>query len=288
MTDPLRAAWGPTTQEHRRANGAATVHLEAPSTSTLRIGAYARGMVRIPDPSSTGNFLLDALPPGDRASMLERARTVRLAPEQVLVEAGDRIHDVVFPVTAVVSLLTTLRDGAAVETATIGREGMLGVALFLHDDRAPNSRAVAQLAGTGIAVAADDFRAALTGSAKLEGLMFSYTRALLVQVAQSVACAATHPVRERLARWLLQTTDRVGSETVQLTHQFVSDILGVRRASVTDVLQSLRRTGAVDTRRGAILIADRARLAAAACECYGVLHDEYERIYGAPRDRAGV
>jgi CRP-like cAMP-binding protein len=137
-------------------------------------------------------------------------------------------------------------------------------------------------------VAADDFRAALTGSAKLEGLMFSYTRALLVQVAQGVACAATHPVRERLARWLLQTTDRVGSETVQLTHQFVGDILGVRRASVTDALHGLRRTGAVDTRRGAIVIADRSRLAAAACECYGVLQAEYERIYDAPRDRAGV
>lgn len=255
MTDPLRAAWGHATHGDRHANG---------------------------------NILLDALPPGDRASLLERARIVRLASEQVLIEAGDRIHHVVFPVTGVVSLLTTLRDGAAVETATIGREGMLGVALFLQDDRAPNSRAVAQLAGTGIAVAADDFRAALTGSAKLEELMFSYTRALLVQVAQSVACAATHPVRERLARWLLQTTDRVGSETVQLTHQFVSDILGVRRASVTDALHSLRRSGAVDTRRGAIVIADRARLAAAACECYAILQDEYERIYDAPRDLAGV
>jgi CRP-like cAMP-binding protein len=255
MTDQLRPAWGRTTQGDRPTNG---------------------------------NVLLDALPPGDRASLLERARTVRLAPEQVVIEAGDRIHHVIFPVTAVVSLLTTLRDGAAVETATIGREGMLGVALFLQDDRAPNSRAVAQLAGTGIAVAADDFRAALTGSAKLEGLMFSYTRALLLQVTQSVACAATHPVRERLARWLLQTTDRVGSERVQLTHRFVSDILGVRRASVTDALRGLSRLGAVDTRRGAIVIADRAQLAAAACECYGILQAEYERIYGAPRDRTGV
>lgn len=287
MTDRLRAAWAHGTQGYREANGATgTERPEAPSTSQPK--TYARDMVPIADRSSTGNFLLDALPPGDRASLLDRARTVRLAPEQVLIEAGDRIHHVVFPVTAVVSLLTTLRDGAAVETATIGREGMLGVALFLHDDRAPNSRAVAQLAGNGIAVSADDFRGALADSAKLEGLMFSYTRALLVQVAQSVACAATHTIRERLARWLLQTTDRVGSETVDLTHQFVSEILGVRRASVTDALHSLRRTGAVDTRRGAIVITDRGCLAAAACECYRVLHDEYERIYGAPRDLAGV
>jgi CRP-like cAMP-binding protein len=233
-------------------------------------------------PERTGNLILDALPASDRHTLLARTRRDAFRPEDVVVQAGQRIDRVLFPVTAVVSLLTTLSDGTAVETATVGREGMVGVAVFLQDDHAPNSRAVIQLGGEALSIGADDFRACLGGSAKLENLMFSYTRALLLQFGQSVACTASHPIPERLARWLLQTTDRVGSERVQLTQEFIADILGVRRASVTDSLRSLRRDGSIETHRGSIEIVGRDRLRGAACECYAFLHEEYARIYGAP------
>jgi len=234
-----------------------------------------------PPPASTWNLILDALPPSDRDAIVGRMRHEVLGPQQTLVEAGQRIDRVLFPITAVISLLTTLSDGTGVETATVGREGMVGVAVFLQDDRAPNSRAVVQLAGGGLSIGVDDFRACLTGSAKLESLMYSYTRALLLQFGQSVACTASHSISQRLARWLLQTTDRVGSESVNLTQEFIAEVLGVRRASVTDAFRVLRRRGAVETHRSSIEIVGRARLREAACECYGFLHEEYERIYGA-------
>jgi CRP-like cAMP-binding protein len=235
-----------------------------------------------PPPERTWNLILDALPPSDRVTLLARMRREVFGPQEVVVEAGQPIDRVLFPLTAVISLLTTLSDGTAVEAATVGREGMVGVAVFLQDDHAPNSRAIVQLGGVGLSISADDFRACVTGSAKLESLMYSYTRALLLQFGQSVACTASHSVRQRLARWLLQTTDRVGSESVKLTQEFIADILGVRRASVTDSLRVLRRTGAIETHRGSIEIVGRARLREAACECYAFLHEEYGRIYGVP------
>ena len=201
-----------------------------------------------------------------------------MRPGEVLIETARRVESVWFPVGAVVSMLTVLADGSTVETATVGREGMAGVFVFLGDDRTPNGRGVIQMAGQVIGVPADDLRAELAESGKLGRCMLDYTRAFLFQVSQSVACSAAHPVRERVARWLLQTTDRVRDDDVELTQQFLAEILHTRRASVTDALAALEREGLLRRSRGVITVVDRSGLGDATCECYEIVRREYARL----------
>jgi CRP-like cAMP-binding protein len=198
----------------------------------------------------------------------------------VLFRDGERIESVWFPITAVVSLLTTLEDGSAVETATAGREGVVGAVVFLGDDRLRNGRAVVQLAGDLIGVPVDTFRSVLARSDALDRVMTGYTRALVFQLSQSVACNAAHSVQERLARWLLQTTDRVARSEVELTQQFLSEIVHARRASITDALAALEDTGALMRGRGRVTVHRRRALEDAACECYAAVRDAYARVAG--------
>jgi CRP-like cAMP-binding protein len=232
---------------------------------------------------SSGNQLLDALGPRGKDRLLAQALEGSKVTGDVLYEPGHPISWVYFPVTAVVSILTVLRDGSAVETATIGREGVVGTFVFLGDDRSPNARAVVQMPGGVIRVDVGTFLHEMERDRRLRTLVHEYTRALLVQVAQSVACAAAHPVRERLARWLLQTSDRVTSDEVSLTHEFLAHVLHVRRASVTGALRELQGLGLVRTSRGRTTIVDRAALAEAACECYAMIRDEYARLLPGER-----
>ena len=197
-----------------------------------------------------------------------------------LLRDGERIGSVWFPITAVVSLLTTLDDGSAVETATVGREGVVGAVVFLGDDRLRNGRAVVQLAGELVGVPADAFLAVLRDGGTLHAAMNDYTRALLFQLAQGVACNAAHSVQERLARWLLQTTDRVGRSEIELTQQFLAEIVHARRASVTEALAALEGAGALRRGRGRIVVRRRPTLEDAACECYATVRDAYAHVAG--------
>jgi CRP-like cAMP-binding protein len=229
----------------------------------------------------TANRLLDALPDVDRAGLVETGWTRRMDAGDVLLRDGDRIANVWFPITAIVSLLTTLDDGSAVETATVGREGAVGAVVFLGDDRLRNGRAVVQLAGDLIGVPVETFRSVLARSDTLHSVMTDYTRALVFQLSQSVACNAAHSVQERLARWLLQTTDRVARSEVELTQQFLSEIVHARRASVTDALAALEDAGALLRGRGRITVHRRRALEDAACECYAAVRDAYAQVTGA-------
>jgi CRP-like cAMP-binding protein len=224
------------------------------------------------------NQLLAALPPVERVRLMEPMQRRLVTPGEVLYEPGRRCDHVFFPETAVISLLTVLEDGSGIETATIGCEGMAGIYVFLGDDRSRNGRAVAQMGGSVLRLHVDSFRAQLGEGGKLGQLLPVYTRALLVHVSQSVACSAVHPVRARLARWLLQTSDRTSSDDVPLTQQFLADILGVRRASVTEAVAELHSRGELAPRRGGMLILDRAGLTRSACECYEVVRREYARL----------
>ncbi len=236
---------------------------------------------RIGSQRTVGNELLTGLPASERDQILSRTAVLNVEPEQPIQSPRRRSDRVFFPTTAVISLLTTLSDGSTVETATIGREGMVGIHVFLGDDISPNGAAVAQMGGQVLVLDADVFRAELADSAKMQQSLMEYTRALLLQISQGVACGVVHGVRQRLARWLLQTSDRVVSDDVALTQQFLAEILHVRRASVTEAARSLERDGAVRVRRGGILITDRARLEAASCECYAFLKAEYARLMPA-------
>lgn len=218
------------------------------------------------------NLLLDSLPPIERTPLLDRGDVVSLDVEDVLYEPGEAMDHVHFPLSCVVSLLTTLSAGLNIETATIGREGMVGLDLFLGADRSPNVRAVVQMPGAALRLQTPDFRGVMDG-AKLSHALRAYSRTLLLQATQAVACNQAHTTSERLARWLLQTSDRTGKEEIPLTQEFLSEVIGVRRASISEAVNELRARGGVTSRRGAIRIVDRA-LEDAACECYGLIRRE--------------
>lgn len=229
----------------------------------------------------TGNRLLDGLPARDRLALTARARMRRLEQREILWEPGQRIEAAAFPVGGVVSLVASTSEGDGVEVATIGREGMVGVSVVLGGRDRPIERAVSQIPGDALLVDAGDLEARLEASPDLRSLMLAYTHTLLKHVAQGVACNRLHPVEQRGARWLLATRDRVQRDELELTHEFLSQMLGVRRASVSDTLAVLQRAGLVSTRRGVISIEDPAGLREAACECYEVVREEYDRLLPA-------
>jgi CRP-like cAMP-binding protein len=225
-----------------------------------------------------GNGLLDALPRADREALAGSARRLRLEQRRVLWEPHESVRVVHFPVSGVISLLTVTQDGSSVELATIGNEGMVGIAVFLGGGTRPIGRAVSQIPGETLAIDADRFEAQVAESSKLRELMLSYTHVLLLHVAQGVACNRLHPVEQRCARWLLTTRDRLGTDEIELTQEFLAQMLGVRRATVTETVRILQRAGLISSRRGAIRIEDRAGLEDASCECYRVVRMEYDRL----------
>ena len=232
---------------------------------------------------ATANRMLAALPPEGQQRLLSNATLIEAEPGDVLHEPARPTARVYFPLSCVVSTMTVLADGSAVETATIGREGMVGAFQALGDDLSSNERAMIQMRGRLLGVDAAAFRAELTRDPALDDAIGSYVRALLVHVSQSAACGAAHSVRERLARWLLHTSDRVASDDVELTHEFLAHILHVRRASVTVALRQLQDMGLVGTRRGGTTVLDRDGLAGQACECYALVNAEYARLIPGER-----
>lgn len=228
--------------------------------------------------NAAANRMLAALSPEGQERLLAQALMLEVRPGDVLYEPQEPALWVFFPLSCVVSIMTVLADGSAVETATIGREGMVGTFQALGDDRNPNGRAVIQMGGRVLRVDAEVFRRALRRDPQLADAIECYVRALLVHISQSVACGAAHSVQARLARWLLHTTDRVASDDVQLTHEFLAHLLHVRRASVTVALRELQERGLVETRRGGTVVLDREGLQREACECYAVINEEYARL----------
>jgi CRP-like cAMP-binding protein len=187
---------------------------------------------------------------------------------------------VYFPQSAVISIHQKMREGAAVEIASVGREGMVGLEVFLGGEQTPAS-AFCQIAGRAARIGAAAFREVVRDSAPLTALLLRYTQATLTELGQSVACNRVHSLEERCARWLLTTHDRVPGNRFDLTQEFLAEMLGVRRPSVSIAASILQRAGFIRYSRGRIEIVDRAGLESAACECYGVLAREYERLIGS-------
>jgi CRP-like cAMP-binding protein len=216
------------------------------------------------------NRLLAALSPADR-SLLERVgETLPMKQGVVLQEPGQPIEHVYFPHEGMISLLAVMTDGQAIETATVGSEGVVG-AMSGFGTRLGFTRAVVQAPGNASVLPTREFRKAIQASVSLGNLMVSYNEVLLAQIQQTAACNALHPVEARLARWLLQTRDRTDSDTLPLTQEFLSQMLGVRRTTVTLVARQLEQAGVIRHRRALIEIADREGLEQVACECYAVV-----------------
>ncbi len=251
--------------------------------------AIIRGVTDLPVPlSPRGNAVLDGLVDQDLGELVPYLRPVPLTLGEVLYRHGEPVPAVYFPVEGVVSVLAEMQTGEVVEVATIGREGMVGLAVFLGPD-APTERARVQVSGHALRMEADDFRRV---SAVVDGplhvLLRQYTQSMFTQLARNGACNRVHPVRQRAARWLLMTADRMDSPAFDLTQDFLAQMLSVRRSTVSEVAQSMAQDGCIRYSRGTITIVDRERLHAQACNCYDVIRRSTRWPVSAtpPRGRA--
>ena len=225
------------------------------------------------------NAILRGLSAADYAALLPSLKRVSLASGQAISAALEPSRVVYFPETAVLSLVVVMADGAAVEAATVGNEGVAGLSAFLVTG-AMSTQALAQIAGDAQRIRAPALLRVITTSRSAGVLFRRYTQAFVNQLAQSVACNRLHSIEQRCARWLLMTHDRVGgASSFDLTQEFLSYMLGVRREGVSGAAHSLQKRGLIRYRRGRVSVLDRLRLERAACECYGVTRDDYERLF---------
>jgi CRP-like cAMP-binding protein len=231
------------------------------------------------DPRRTGNRLLAALPEEEYAHLAPALNCVSLELKQPLIQAGQSIHHVFFPITAMASLLIVMEDGDEVEAGLIGPEGLVGLSAALGLEFAVY-RAICQVPGEAWQMPARVLRQALERSQPLVALIQRYAAAQLRQTAQMVACNALHPATERLCRWLLMSHDRVGRDEFPMTQEFMSELLGVRRPSVTVIAGMLQEAGLIAYKRGVIRVKNRRGLEEASCECYAVMNELYRRIMG--------
>jgi len=216
------------------------------------------------------NSLLAALPRQDYERMRAELEPVNLVYGEVLYESGERVRHVYFPGDAHVSLLVVMDRSNALEVGLVGREGMIGVELALGVEDSL-VRALVQGSGTALRMKAAAFREELVRCAPLQREVHRFAYAKLAQARQTAACNRFHQVEARLARWLMMTRDRARSDHFHLTHEFLADMLGVRRAGVTKAATSLQRKKLISYRRGNISVLDRSGLAAAACACYAIV-----------------
>jgi CRP-like cAMP-binding protein len=232
--------------------------------------------------AACANQLVAALPQRSRSRFLADCEPVELQFATVLCVEGEPMRAVYFPMESVISLVTTLADGARLEVGMIGKEGMLGTSILLGVDISPQ-HAVVQGGGSALRMSAAAFRRHCKRDVDARELMNRFVHVLMEQLAQTAACTRYHRVERRLARWLLMTRQRVGNDRFHLTHEFLAYMLGVRRAGVTHAARSLQGRGLIDYRRGAITVLDPPGLQKASCSCYVRGNRIYQRTLGSAR-----
>jgi CRP-like cAMP-binding protein len=224
------------------------------------------------DPGALSNRLLGALPHNDFQLLVPHLHSVQLAQGTVLYESGHEVSEVYFPLSGMISLVVVMRDGKAIETATVGREGVVGAmsGLGLHTSWV---RAIAQLPMFGSRIGSAQLREIAASSRAISEMCIRYNEVLLGQARVTAACNALHHIEARFCRWLLQTRDRAEGDTLMLTQEFLSEMLGVRRTSVTEVTK-IQASGAISYSRGVIKIINLEALKAMSCECYDTIREE--------------
>jgi CRP-like cAMP-binding protein len=229
--------------------------------------------------SAVRNQLLTALPSADFKCMAASLTPVTLTLKQNLLEAEEPIGAAYFIETGMISYLNYLEGGEAQEIGLIGSEGMIGLPLILGVDQAPFG-AMVQMEGTALRLSPTALRQAFNESETLRTRLLRYMQALHIQVSQTAACNNHHSLEERLTRWLLMAHDRAGNDQFPMTHEFMSMMLGVRRAGVTVTAGALKHAGLIHYTNGDITILDRPSLEAMACECYGNVQRQYGQLLG--------
>lgn len=226
------------------------------------------------------NRLLNNLTVEEKERLSPHLRPVTLPVGEVVFRADEPIRRVYFPDSGVVSVVTTSESGQSIEIGMVGYEGVAGIAVVLGDAVAHNRRAVVQVESTGMMVEADIVRREFKRCGQFQEVLLRYAQAYLTQVSQSVFCQSYHRIDKRLARWLLECQRRTKSGEFHLTHDYVSEVLGIRRAGVTNALNELAGKGIIDHSRGFIKILDREGLEAVACECVEIIRAEFDRLFG--------
>jgi CRP-like cAMP-binding protein len=236
-------------------------------------------MPKTKPPVPHGNRLLARLPPGEYQRLLPRLQLVPLPLKHVLYEARSLFDYAYFPNWGVVSALTVMDDGRAIEVATIGDEGMVGLPLLVGDKTTAN-RMIVQVPGVALRMAEDVLRDEISRDSPLRRLLVLYHAAYLAQISQAVACNGLHSVHQRCCRWLLMTQDRAHSNVFPMTHEFLAEMLGVRRSTVSEVLEPFKEEGLIRYSRGKCTVLDSEGLKAGSCECYRRINEEFERLFG--------
>lgn len=231
------------------------------------------------------NLLLAALPDAEQDDLAPFLHPMQLPTQLTLSQANAQMTMLVFLESGLASIVTP--KNRIVEVGLVGREGFLGWPLLLGLASHPY-RTFMQASGEGHSLRVEDLPAAFEAAASLRGVLHRFIGYQMVQIAQTAACNGIHPVRQRLARWLLMSHDRIGENSLPVTHEFLAFMLSVRRPSVGDTMKLLEQAGAVHQGHGRVLVVDRAKLKAESCSCYDIVRSEYAKIHvGTTEPSAG-
>ena len=226
---------------------------------------------------SLTNQLLSTLFVSTYQRLLPHLENISLSLGQVIHESGETITEVYFPQTTVVSLVLTMANQSTTEVASIGNEGMVGMAA-IWGGNSTTTRSIVLIPGTALKLPIEVIKEEFQLGKELQKLLLLYAQVQFSQVSQIVACKSHHPLEQQVARWLLLIHDCIGQDTLLLTQQIISVMLGVRRASVTEIAISFQKQGIIQYSRGKIIICDRPNLELIACECYDTMKSEYKRL----------
>ena len=235
-------------------------------------------------PSPHQNPLLAALPPEDYARLLPYLEPVALRLGELVYGPDEQMAHALFPTTAIISLHYVTETGASAETAGVGNEGVVGIALFMGGNTTPSS-AVVQTAGMAYRLDARRFKEEFDRCSFAQRLLLRYTQALMTQISQTAACNRHHSIEQQLCRWLLLTLDRATSNEMIITQELVANMLGVRREGITEAAGRLRDAGYIQYRRGHLAVLKREGLETRTCECYLVVKEEFGRLLADVRHR---
>ncbi|MBK8465085.1 MAG: Crp/Fnr family transcriptional regulator [Chloracidobacterium sp.] len=233
------------------------------------------------------NHLLAALPADEFSRITPHLKPISLKLGQVLHESGDRMDYVYFPTTAIMSLLYIMQNGATAEIGVVGNDGILGIELFMGGETTTN-RAIIQSAGEAFKMDTKSMKEEFTLGGVFQKILLRYTQALMAQISQTAVCNRLHSVDQQLCRWLLLSHDRLDTDKLVMTHDLISNMLGVRREGVTLAAQKLSQRGLIKNVRGSITVLDRKGLEKAVCECYAVVNTEYIRLLGRAGSRTAA
>ena len=228
-------------------------------------------------PEDRGNRLLSSLPIAEFDLLRPHLKRVSLAHSQPLITPHEPIRRVYFPIDALASLVTVMEDGSVVEAGCVGREGMVGIPVFLGRGTTP-MQTVVQIAGESFEASGDAVKKVFDSGGPFHTLIHRYIHTLFIAASQSAACNRLHQIEQRLSRWLLMSSDGIGSNQLGLTQEYLAVMLGVRRPSVTEAAIQLQNEGRIRYRRGDIEIINRDSLEQRACECYGVVKAQFEQL----------